>query len=286
MSRWFTPRPDRTPYYCVVGHPIAHSKSPQIHAAFGAQTGRQLIYERIDVTPGNLAAAVAEFRACSGSGLNVTVPMKEEAWLLAARREPNAELAGAANTLWFDAEGRIVADNTDGVGLVRDLRQNHGVVIRGRRLVLLGAGGAARGVIPALLAEQPSEILISNRTAARAELLAKHYCAASNIGVLEWGTAPPQAADIIINATSASLVDEVPKLHLAALHTKTVCYDMMYGSSPTAFLDWVNSRGIETALDGLGMLVEQAAAAFAIWHGIVPSTAPVIAALRTGLTAK
>jgi shikimate dehydrogenase len=283
MSGWFTPRSDRTPYYCVVGHPIAHSKSPQIHAAFATQTGRQLVYERVDVLPGNLAAAVAEFRACGGRGLNVTVPMKEEAWSIAARREPNAELAGAANTLWFDSDGRIVADNTDGVGLVRDLKQNHGVVIHGRRLILLGAGGAARGVMPALLAEQPREILISNRTAARAAVLAKHFCAAPNIGVLEWGGAPTQSADVIINATAASLVDELPKLHSAALHTKTVCYDMMYGSTPTAFISWACSRGIETAFDGLGMLVEQAAAAFAIWHGIVPSTAPVIAALRSRL---
>lgn len=282
LRRWFAPPDDGTPYFAVVGHPVQHSKSPQIHAAFAAQTGRRLCYERIEVLPGQLAGAVAEFRACGGIGLNVTVPLKEEACALAAHREPRAAAAGAANTLWFESGGRLAADNTDGVGLVRDLENNHGVVVAGRRVLLLGAGGAARGVMPSLLACGPAQILISNRSAARANELALRYVDTGMVGTLNWGAAPEAPADLIVNATSASLGGEVPLLSGAALSAGSVCYDMMYGAEPTPFLRWAAAFGPADLIDGLGMLVEQAAAAFAIWHGVLPPTADVIAALRKG----
>ncbi len=280
--RWFTPPADGRPYFAVVGHPVAHSKSPAIHAAFAAQTGRQLCYERIEVMPGSLDRAVAEFRDIGGSGLNVTVPLKEEACALALHREPRAAAAGAANTLWFLPDGRLAADNTDGPGLVRDLENNHGVVVTDQRVLVLGAGGAARGVIAALLACRPAELLISNRSAARARELAAGYAATGLVATLEWGAAPTAPAAIVINATSASLSGAVPLLADAAFRPDTVCYDMMYGSEPTAFLRWAQTRGVARRIDGLGMLVEQAAVAFAIWHGVLPQTADVIAALRNG----
>ncbi len=280
--RWFTRPTDERPYFAVVGHPVAHSKSPAIHAAFAAQTNTRLCYERVEVMPGSLDAAVAEFRDVGGRGLNVTVPLKEEAYALAVHREPRAIAAGAANTLWFLPDGSLAADNTDGPGLVRDLENNHGVTVRDRRVLLLGAGGAARGVIPALLACRPREILISNRSAARAEALAASYADSGPVAALAWGAPPAAPAAIVINATSASLSGAVPELADAALCADTVCYDLMYGTEPTAFLRWAQTRGVARCLDGLGMLVEQAAVAFAIWHGTQPRTAEVIAALRNG----
>ncbi len=277
--RWFEPPAAGTAYFAVVGHPVAPSKSPQIHAAFAAATGRRLHYARVDVLPGALAAAVAEFRACGGVGLNVTVPLKEEAWALAEHRAPRAASAGAANTVWFEADGAIAVDNTDGPGLVRDLEQNHGVHLAGRRLLVLGAGGAARGVMPALLDCAPATIQVSNRSADRAETLVRHF-ADARLAVLGWGAPPAQPLDVVINATAAGLGGELPALAGAAFGTHTVCYDMMYGAEPTAFLRWAAAAGAGLCVDGLGMLVEQAAVAFAIWHGVAPQTAPVIAALR------
>lgn len=280
MAGWFdsfTSTAD-VPLFCVVGSPIAHSKSPLIHAAFAAQTHRRLRYERVEVRAGQLAAAVAEFRALGGRGLNVTVPLKEEAWGLADVRVPPADIAGAANTLWFDARGAIAA-NTDGLGLVRDLGRNHRIELAGRRILLIGAGGAARGVLPALLAERPASILLTNRTSARAHELVDLFACNPAIEVLPWaGTSTP--CDILINATSLSLHGELPPLSPSLLHKDTVCYDMMYGNEPTVFVAWARRQPIGLAIDGLGMLVEQAAAAFQIWHGVTPATGPVIRQLR------
>lgn len=267
------------PYFCVVGSPVAHSKSPFIHAAFAAQCGIELVYDKVEVAPGCLRAALDEFRAAGGRGLNVTVPLKEEAWSLADARMPRAARAGAANTLWFDARG-IVADNTDGVGLVRDLEINHGVPLAGKRILLLGAGGAARGVLPALVDAGPSRVLISNRTAERAAQLAAGYTDSGRVEVLPWGGADHAPCDVIINATSLSLQGEVPALAAGLLHERSLCYDMMYGAQPTCFMRWAEERGVGRVLDGLGMLVEQAATAFSIWNGREPQTAPVIAMLR------
>ena len=277
MAERFT-RHAELPYFCVVGSPVAHSKSPLIHAAFAAQCGIELVYDKVEVAPGCLGAALDEFRAAGGRGLNVTVPLKEEAWSLADVRMPRAARAGAANTLWFDAHG-VVADNTDGVGLVRDLEINHGMPLAGKRILLLGAGGAARGVLPALLDAGPSRVLISNRTAERAVRLAADY-AGGRVEVLAWGGEQERPCDVVINATSLSLKGEVPALAAGLLHDRCLCYDMMYGAQPTRFMSWAQARGAEWVLDGLGMLVEQAAAAFSIWHGRQPQTAPVIAMLR------
>lgn len=282
MAEWFSKHVD-LPYFCVVGSPVAHSKSPFIHASFAAQCGIELVYDKVEVAPGMLRAALAEFRLAGGRGLNVTVPLKEEAWALADVHMPRAARAGAANTLWFDARG-IVADNTDGLGLVRDLEANHGQRLAGRRILLLGAGGASMGVLPALLDADPSLVLVTNRTPERAMRLALSYAATGKVAVLPWGGAGDAPCDVVINGTSASLQGDVPAVAPGLLHSRTLCYDMMYGAEPTPFMRWATRQGVERALDGLGMLVEQAAAAFTIWNGVEPQTAPVIAALRERMT--
>ncbi|MEQ8230599.1 MAG: shikimate dehydrogenase [Gammaproteobacteria bacterium] len=278
--RWFPTGHAAQPFFCVVGSPIAHSKSPRIHAAFAAQLGIALVYQRVEVSSGDLAAALKEFRDYGGRGMNVTVPLKEEAWRLATARTPRAAQAGAANTLWFAADGALAADNTDGAGLVRDLEANHGVALAGQRILLLGAGGAARGVIPALLDAGPAVLAVSNRTSARAELLREAFAAHARLEVVAWGTAPAWSPDLVINATTLSLRGAVPPLPAGMVGADCTCYDMMYGSEPTAFVRWARTQGAARALDGLGMLVEQAAEAFLCWHGQRPDSAPVIAALR------
>ncbi|MCC6709823.1 MAG: shikimate dehydrogenase [Gammaproteobacteria bacterium] len=283
MAEWFH-RTVGVPYYCVVGSPVAHSKSPLIHAAFAAQCGIDLVYEKVEVAPGCLSAALAEFRAVGGRGLNVTVPLKEEAWALADVRMPRAARAGAANTLWFEDE-KLIADNTDGLGLVRDLEINHGAPLAGKRIALLGAGGASMGVLPALLDAQPSRVLITNRTLARAERLAASHADSGRVEVLPWGAAATEACDIVINGTSLSLQGQTPNLHSSLLDGRTLCYDMMYGAQPTHFMEWAAERGAARVLDGLGMLVEQAAAAFSIWNGQQPHTAPVITMVRERIAA-
>lgn len=283
MTEWFH-RAVGVPYFCVVGSPVAHSKSPLIHTAFAAQRGIELVYEKVEVAPGCLAAALAEFRAVGGRGLNVTVPLKEEAWALADVRMPRAARAGAANTLWFD-DDRLIADNTDGLGLVRDLEINHGTPLAGKRIVLLGAGGASMGVLPALLDAQPSRVLVTNRTLARAERLAESYADSGRVEVLPWGAAASEACDIVINGTSLSLQGQTPNLHPSLLDGSSLCYDMMYAAHPTHFMVWAAARGVARVLDGLGMLVEQAAAAFSIWNGCQPRTAPVIAMVRERIAA-
>lgn len=282
MADWF-PRHVDLPYFCVVGSPVAHSQSPLIHATFAAQCGIELVYEKVEVPPGRLAEALVEFRAAGGRGLNVTVPLKEEAWALADQRMPRAARAGAANTLWFENE-QVMADNTDGLGLVRDLEINHRAPLANKRILLLGAGGASMGVLPALLDAQPARVLVTNRTLARAERLVEAYAASGRVQVLPWGDAAAQPCDIIINGTSLSLQGQVPDVDASLLDGNTLCYDMMYGAEPTRFMAWAVQEGVGRVIDGLGMLVEQAAAAFSIWNGAIPDTAPVIAMLRERLT--
>lgn len=282
MTHWFAKLPTDAPVFCVVGSPIAHSRSPEIHTAFGAQTGIALHYERVEVRAGEFAAALAEFVAAGGRGLNVTVPLKEEACAAADEHLSAAAATGAANTLVVQPDGRVLADNTDGRGLVRDLTINHDVALTGRRILLLGAGGAARGVIPNLLEAAPAEIVIANRTASRAQELVAHF---RHLGPLTArrlsapGTGP---FDIVVNATSLGLSDAVPPIPRSTVGPATWCYDMMYTpSGRTAFLDWCTAAGAVSVADGFGMLVEQAACAFELWHGVAPATAPVIATLRT-----
>ena len=269
-----------TDRYAVIGNPIAHSKSPRIHAAFARQTGQDMEYRAIAVAPGHFPAAVAEFRAAGGRGLNVTLPFKEEAWALAAERSPRAERAGAANTLGFREDGRVWADNTDGAGLVRDLTANLGLALGARRLLLLGAGGAARGVLAPLLAQGPDTLVVANRTPARAEALAADFRDLGPVSACAFTALAGRRFDLVVNATSASLQGEVPPLPDGLFAPGGWGYDMMYGDGPTPFVRWSLAQGAVDARDGLGMLVEQAAESFFLWRGVRPETRPVIAGMR------
>lgn len=274
----------KTARYAVMGNPIAHSKSPRIHQLFAEQTGEPIEYLAIQVDPGGFRQAVGNFQATGGQGLNVTVPFKQEAFDLSDLRSDRAELAGAVNTLRFDA-GRTYGDNTDGIGLVRDLIDNHGLRLGGLRVLLLGAGGAARGVLGPLLEQDPSKLVIANRTPGRARDLAAAFAgraAVEGCGYEDLG-APP--FDLIINATAASLQGELPPLPVGLLASGTVCYDMMYAAEPTVFMRWAEAQGVARVFDGLGMLVEQAAESFAVWRNVRPQTGPVIARLRSELRA-
>ena len=266
--------------YAVFGNPIAHSKSPRIHALFAAQTGQDLHYEAILAPLDGFAASLADFQAHGGRGANVTVPFKQEAWALADARSPRAQRAGAVNTLVLQADGTRFGDTTDGVGLVRDLCGNHGVSLTGRRVLLVGAGGAARGVLEPLLAERPRELLIANRTAATARTLAEMYADLGLVRGSGFDELAGRQFDVIINATAAGLQGETPALPDAVFAAGSCAYDMMYGDAPTAFIRWARQHGAGRAFDGLGMLVEQAAESFYLWRGVRPDTAAVIEQLR------
>lgn len=270
-----------TDRYAVFGNPIAHSRSPQIHAAFARQTGQDLSYEALLAPLDGFRASVLAFRDAGGAGANVTVPFKEQAAALADRLTPRAEAAGAVNTLKF-AEGVILGDNTDGVGLVRDLTGNLGVALNQRRILLMGAGGAARGVVRPLLEQGPARLFIANRTADKARELAARFAdpALAGGGYDELGG---QQFDVVINATAAGLAGELPPLPVGVFAPGAWGYDMMYGKD-TPFLALAQTAGARTA-DGLGMLVEQAAEAFLLWRGVRPDTASVIAQLSAQLRA-
>ncbi|MDT3737436.1 MAG: shikimate dehydrogenase [Denitratisoma sp.] len=270
-----------TDRYAVIGNPIAHSKSPQIHAAFAGLTLQDMSYEAILAPPGGFAAAVRAFIAAGGRGMNVTVPFKLEAFALAGTRSPRAEAAKAVNTLVFSQAG-IHGDNTDGVGLVADLVRNLGFPPAGRRILLLGAGGAARGVMLPLLAERPAALALANRTAAKARQLLAEFsphaggCAMDAGG---FGELAGRQFDLVINATAASLADEAPPLPEGLYAAHSLAYDMVYGRE-TPFLAAARAQGAARLADGLGMLVEQAAESFFLWRGVRPPTAPVLALLR------
>lgn len=269
----------RRDQYAVMGNPIAHSKSPRIHSLFAEQTGQQLEYRAIQVDPGGLEQAVGNFDASAGKGLNITVPFKEEAARLVDELSERARRAGAVNTIKFDQKRRY-GDNTDGVGLVRDLTENNGYRIQGQRILLMGAGGAARGVVGPLLEQQPAVLFIGNRTPDKAASLAQLFKDMGNVHGCGYPELDGEQLDLIINATSASLAGEVPALGSVSLSMNGVCYDMMYGREPTAFMRWARERGVLHVLDGLGMLVEQAAESFYLWRGVRPQTGPVMAILR------
>ena len=266
--------------YAVFGNPIAHSKSPFIHARFAEQTGQSMQYTAELVAIGDFETAVARFANKNGKGLNVTVPFKQDAWQLATERSARAERAGAVNTLVIRGQGDYYGDNTDGIGLARDLVNNHGLQLEGKNILILGAGGAVRGVIEPLLEHRPAMLTIANRTREKALQLADDFGELGNIrgcGLDEFGTG---AYDIIINGTSASLGGELPDLPSTLVGETTFCYDMMYASQPTPFMDWALKQGAQRVADGKGMLVEQAAESFRLWRGCEPDTAPVIAALE------
>lgn len=268
--------------YAVFGNPIAHSQSPFIHRMFAEQTGLQLTYEALLAPLDDFAGSLQQFFTSGGCGCNVTVPFKEQAFALADELSGRARRAGAVNTLIKLDNGRIRGDNTDGAGLVSDLLQNN-VPLAGQRILLLGAGGAARGVLEPLLAQQPAELAIANRTVEKAEQLASEFADLGPVVAcgFDWIDTP---VDLIINATSASLHGELPPLAPTLVKpAQTVCYDMMYGKDITAFNRWAQEQGAGRTLDGLGMLVGQAAEAFSVWTGQRPDTAPVMQALRDRL---
>ena len=268
--------------YAVVGNPISHSKSPRIHSLFASETGEPVEYTAIQAPLDDFAGTVRQFFERGGKGLNVTVPFKEDAWKLADRRTERAENAGAANTLYLDDEGRLTADNTDGCGIVRDLVVNHGVVLGQARILVLGAGGAVRGVLGPILAEHPAAITIANRTVAKADALVKLFKpVAGETALSACGFEQPREPfDVIINGTSASLQGDLPPLSPEVLGEQTVVYDMMYSLQTTTFNQWALEQGAQNVHDGLGMLVEQAAESFRIWRGVNPATGPVIEELR------
>ncbi len=268
-----------TDLYAVVGNPIGHSKSPQIHTAFAAQTRQDLLYTAQLVPLDSFDSALNKFFKHGGCGVNVTVPFKENAWRYADEFTPRAQRAQAVNTLKKMADGRILADNTDGVGLVRDLTVNHGVALNGKRILLLGAGGAVRGVLQPLLEQQPAELIIANRTLSKAEMLAKDFADLGNVKASEFA-ALDGTFDVVINGTSASLSGDLPPIPPSVLTAGTVCYDMMYSAQATVFNQWSLDNGVQKVIDGLGMLVEQAAEAFALWRDVRPETKTVIAVLR------
>jgi shikimate dehydrogenase len=274
--------PDR---YAVFGNPIAHSKSPMIHALFAAQTGGNIEYTKQLVELGQFEQAAKKFFDEGGKGLNVTVPFKLDAFAFAEKNglvSERAKLAGAVNTLKID-DGKIFGDNTDGVGLVRDITQNLGWEIKGKNIFILGAGGAASGVLHALLDQGSFSIVISNRTVSKAHDLAKRFEPVSiEIYTQDEDVAHP-GYDLIINATSASLTGDLPTLSTHSLSPRTICYDMMYGKEETVFMRWAREHGCKHVFDGLGMLVEQAAESFYIWRGVRPQTKPVIDEVRRQL---
>lgn len=271
-------------HYAVFGNPIGHSKSPLIHRLFAKQTGQQLDY-RTALAPLDSFAAFAKAFFSEGRGANVTVPFKEQAYQMVDHLTERAQRAGAVNTVSKQDDGTLLGDNTDGAGLVRDLTANYGLSLRGKRVLLLGAGGAVRGALEPLLAEQPAVLVIANRTVEKAELLAQQF---ADLGAVfassfDWLEEP---VDVIINATSASLTGDLPPISPSLIEPgQTFCYDMMYGSEPTPFCRWAAEHGAAQSVDGLGMLVEQAAEAFMLWRGVRPDSAPVLAELRRLLTA-
>lgn len=274
----------RIDLYAVMGNPISHSKSPRIHSLFAAQTSQRLEYTAIQVDLGGFVQAVGNFEASGGKGLNITVPFKQEAWQLVTERSERAERAGAVNTIKFTADKRL-GDNTDGIGLVNDLMANHQIGLTGKRILLMGAGGAARGVLAPLLDQQPASLLIANRTVDKAVELATAFADLGEVTASSYDDLAGQQFDIIINATAASLQGKLPPLPDNILAQAACCYDMMYGATPTHFMQWATAQGAVNVLDGLGMLVEQAAESFYFWRGVRPDSQAVINTLRAELLA-
>ncbi len=263
--------------YAVIGNPVAHSRSPQIHAEFARELGQDLVYERLLAPTDAFIATANAFRARGGRGLNVTLPFKGEAFRYAERLSQSARAAQAVNTLRFERDA-IIGDNTDGAGLVNDLVRNLGCAIAGARVLLLGAGGAARGVIRPLIEQQPAQLVITNRTLGTAQVLAQSFRDGVEAGT--YAALAGKQFDLVVNATSASLAGELPPLPPGVFARGALAYDMMYGRGETPFLAFARSEGAAAFADGMGMLVEQAAESFFIWRGLRPDTAPVLKLLR------
>lgn len=274
-----------TDKYAVFGNPIAHSKSPEIHRQFAAQTGQALSYEKQLVDEQGFDEAADAFFANGGKGLNITVPFKQDAYSYVARTTPRARRAGAVNTLCLEADGTVLGDTTDGVGLVSDILHNLGWEVRHKKVLILGAGGAVRGALEPLLEQQPQHVVIANRTVDKALQLSKGFAEFGYLLGCGYDMLGEQQFDLIINGTSAGLKGDLPPLPDSLINPEgtIVCYDMLYGAEPTPFMQWASERGAQVS-DGLGMLVGQAAESFALWRGVRPETAPVIASLRSQLS--
>ncbi len=280
--------------YAVIGNPIGHSKSPQIHSLFAQQTGQDIEYKTLLAPLDSFRDTVLQFfkqeqgsdNKGKGKGLNVTVPFKQEAWEL-CNQDGNelsdyARLAGAVNTLMYRDDGSIYGTNTDGIGLVTDLEINHQVPITGSRILILGAGGAVRGVLQPLLEKNPAHLFIANRTESKAHQLAEIF---NQTDILESGgfnSIPDSGYDIVINGTAASLSGDLPPIQESYIKSADCCYDMMYAAEPTAFVKWATELGVNKSVDGLGMLIEQAAVSFDIWRGIKPDTQDVFTHFSQG----
>jgi shikimate dehydrogenase len=260
-----------TNLYAVIGNPITHSRSPLIHSAFARALGEDLEYIAIDCPRGEFVGAVEAFRARGGRGLNVTAPFKVEAFVLADRRSERAEIAGAANTLKFDGK-LVVADNFDGIGLVRDLTHNLGIPIAGRRILVMGAGGAARGILQPIVDEHPAHVMLVNRSPARAKEIADALRRTGPVRIGGYDSLRQGPYDLVINATSASMSGELPPISASVFTAGGAAYDLAYGLGLTPFLRLARTSGATRVVDGLGMLVEQAAEAFAWWRGVRPDT--------------
>ena len=284
MSDLFDFKPPKN-QYAVMGNPVAQSRSPIIHQMFAQQCDVQLEYTRIQVDVGGFDQAVSHFIAHDGAGLNITVPFKVEAWNL-CKRDPNrlsdrANVAESVNTLKFDQNGEIYGDNTDGIGIVRDIEKNLGFPLSQKKILIIGAGGAVRGVLGPLLDSAPTVVHVVNRTAEKALSLAQRYSKHSTGRITGGGLDRVESTyHLIINGTAASLAGKLPEVESSCVGDETVAYDMMYGNEPTLFMKWALNHGACQAHDGLGMLVEQAAESFRIWHGQLPDTTPVISYLR------
>jgi len=280
MSIQPTPEGSSADKYAVIGFPVAHSWSPFIHGLFAKQTGQNLTYSRLEVPPDALNDRIVEFFAADGKGLNVTLPHKQAACLIARERTSRAEIAGAVNTLALRSDG-IFGDNTDGAGLIADLTRNLAFELKGTRVLVLGAGGAARGVLGPILEADPEYLEIANRNEERAVELAHEFSTLGTVHGCGFDSIADSTFDLVLNATSASLQDTIPPVPPGVIAPTTLCYDMAYGKGDTAFTRWSKSAGAGRAETGWGMLVEQAAESFLLWRGVKPDTKSVIAAVKS-----
>lgn len=271
--------------YAVFGNPIKQSKSPAIHSLFAKQCGQAMQYRAVRIELNDFERAASDFFARGGSGLNITIPFKQRAFEFAEHVSERARRAGAVNTLTRREDGGVYGDNTDGVGLVRDMICNLGWSLRDRRILLLGAGGAARGVVEPLLRERPLELLIVNRTPERATSLAHQFSEIGPVGGGAYDLVGDRSFDVLINATSTGLSDSMPDLSSSLITERSCCYDLVYGAEPTPFMRWGAREAAWAVADGLGMLVEQAAESFYIWRGVRPETRAVIHQLRAAMEA-
>ena len=266
--------------YGVMGYPVSHSRSPVIHRLFAAQTGQELRYELLQVAPDKLETAVRQFQRTGGKGLNITVPHKSAVVKLCDHLSERAATAGAVNTLSF-RDGEIHGDNTDGIGLLRDLAINHGLSVEGSQILILGAGGATRGIVGPLLEMQPAILRIANRTIDKAENIVEDFSHVGAVSACRFDLVPvTEIYDLVINATSAGFKGETPPYPAEAVSSDTFCYDLSYGLTPTPFCEWAREQGASKSVMGWGMLVEQAAESFHVWRGIRPDTAPVLKQMK------